>query len=653
MTGTGGGHVGETSGSSTHDLLLAMAGQVDDDLLAWARELVAVGENTRAIALVTAGVTADRTALPAPLRAALVTAARSAHTDLDADAALPEAADTALDHRFTATPSGGDDRVAAAVGALPARLLDGAEVQLAWRLTPAGSAPGPLPHPVVLVHVEPAGRPADVLAYQLSVALDRAGVVASVEVLTSGNPVSGYHDAARQAALRIHGAAATPAVAPPAESDVEAVTAESDAAESDAAEPPEPRYADLWAAQGPFTVPAEPSEPDAAATDPTGDVVRDITPAPRPVPLRPTRDTAPAEPEPRPAPRPFERRRTTVTPLTRSSLPSPVPLARRDGNRLRPLVPVTDETPVDPGADETPDLQRATRANGGDAYSSLEQGQIPALADTPMFRSMQDPLSGPLNAPLLAPLLDPTPVEEQGTPADEDDDPFGLHGISPLAPDRPIPAPAPAPVEDRWASEWASGDWALSSSGLDLDPAPVDDDSGPDEHEAPRHRASPSGPAQEQPAAEPEVVPPSPFTPRPVPPAPLAPQFPAAQVPPAPIAPRPEPPASSPPRPGPDRVPARPPAARAPEPAREEPVAEGLGLRPDSVARLSDADRDLLARLQAELGSGTRPRTSRRAGVAAPNGSGPNGNGPNGNGPNGNGPTRNGSGRHDPPDLAG
>ena len=690
----------ETSGSSTHDLLLAMAGQVDDDLLAWARELVAVGENTRAIALVTAGVTADRTSLRAALRATLVAAARAAHTDLDAGSALPEASDSALDHRFAAAPPGGDDRVAAAVGALPPRLLDGAEVRLAWRLTPAGSAPGPLPHPVVLVEVEAGGRPADVLAYQLSVALDRSGVVASVEVLTSGNPLSEYHAAARRAAQRIHEASATapPVVAPPAAPPVEPVV--EPVVEATAPEPrPEPGYADLWAAEGPFAVPGEPSGPDAAATDPTGTVVGDITPitpASRPLPLRPARDAAPAGPESRPAPRPFERRRTTVTPLTRSSLPSPVPLARRDGTRVRPLVPVHDETPVDTAGDtsgaEATDPQRTVRPDGGDAYSSLEQEQIPALADTPMFRSMQDPLSGPLNAPLLAPLLDPTPFDEHGTPVeDEDDDPFGLHGISPLAPDRPIGVTAPAPAEDRWANEWASGDWAVSPSDLDRsgpdrsgpdrsgpdrsartveDEPGSDPGSDVDEIDAPRHRAA-HGLAEAPPASAPPIplsplasrftaespivaLPPTGPAASAVPPAAAAPQPPAAVSPPTsrpptgpptPAAPRSQlgsPAPNSPRSSGPDRAPA------APEPAREEQAAEGPGLRPDPVARLSDADRELLARLQAELGSGTRPRTSRRAGVAAPNGNGQSRTGTNGNGTNGNGP-----GRHDPPDLAG
>jgi hypothetical protein len=69
-----------------------------------------------------------------------------------------------------------------------------------------------------------------------------------------------------------------------------------------------------------------------------------------------------------------------------------------------------------------------------------------------------------------------------------------------------------------------------------------------------------------------------------------------------------------------------------------------LGLRPESLARLSDADRQLLARLQAELLDGRKPRVSRRAGIA--NGSGTNGS-------SGNGSGINGAPRADPPDLAG
>ena len=182
----------ETALEATHDLLLDMAGRIDDDLLAWARELAAVGETQHALELIGATLAADRTGLPGPTRAALVEAARSVRTELDADRALaaPVAADGRTPHRFDAAPT---PAVLAAVRALPARLLVGCRVQLANRVTPAGSAPGPLPHPVVLVEVSLGARNRDVLAYQLADALDRAGVRASVEVISTEQQLPAYH----------------------------------------------------------------------------------------------------------------------------------------------------------------------------------------------------------------------------------------------------------------------------------------------------------------------------------------------------------------------------------------------------------------------------------------------------------------------------
>ena len=45
---------------TVHELLLALAGRLDDDLLAWARELVAVGEEGQAVELATAALAAER-----------------------------------------------------------------------------------------------------------------------------------------------------------------------------------------------------------------------------------------------------------------------------------------------------------------------------------------------------------------------------------------------------------------------------------------------------------------------------------------------------------------------------------------------------------------------------------------------------------------
>jgi len=91
-----------TASGSPHDLLLRLAGRVDDDLLADARELVAVGEDGHALELVTAALAADGAVLPPAVRAELVTAAVAARIDLDAESALAPGAPDTTAHRFTA-----------------------------------------------------------------------------------------------------------------------------------------------------------------------------------------------------------------------------------------------------------------------------------------------------------------------------------------------------------------------------------------------------------------------------------------------------------------------------------------------------------------------------------------------------------------------
>ena len=185
-----------------HELLLELAGRLDDDLLAWARELVAVGEEGQAVELAVAALVAEHVTLTPAVRTLVVTASHAAHTDLDAEAALaPAVADGATGHRFDAAARRGD-RVAAVLAALPARRLAGCTLHLTWRLTPAGAAPGPVPRAVVLVETGP-DRSADVLAYLLATELDRADVPASVEVFTAGSALPAYHVAALRSAQQI------------------------------------------------------------------------------------------------------------------------------------------------------------------------------------------------------------------------------------------------------------------------------------------------------------------------------------------------------------------------------------------------------------------------------------------------------------------
>jgi len=112
-------------------------------------------------------------------------------------------------HRFLADPASsgfpvptGERSPEYALGAVPSRLLRDCELWLSWRCTPAGAAPGPLPHPVVLIEAEEADG-ADVLAYQVGEVLLRAGVFASVEVFAADMELGDYHRAALAEAHRL------------------------------------------------------------------------------------------------------------------------------------------------------------------------------------------------------------------------------------------------------------------------------------------------------------------------------------------------------------------------------------------------------------------------------------------------------------------
>lgn len=188
-----------------HHLLLSLAGLIDDELLGWGRELVAVGETAYALELMGAAVAAERIRLPHQVHAALRT-----NTPPRIELSPPDP-NPVMQHRFVADlaalgcarPPGASP--AEVLATVPARLLKGCRLSLTWRLTPAGSASTPVPHPVLLVETtERAGN--DVLAHQLTELLSQAGVFASVEVLSQHAPVGDYHRAAKDAsaALETH-----------------------------------------------------------------------------------------------------------------------------------------------------------------------------------------------------------------------------------------------------------------------------------------------------------------------------------------------------------------------------------------------------------------------------------------------------------------
>jgi len=183
---------------SSENLLLVVAGRVDDDLLTWARELVALGDDARAVDLLAAALIADQVVLPAPARAAVVAAARARRSVLDADATLAPAADEKATPHVFEPPQDGPETAAvvAAVHTLLRRPDVRGRAWLSWRRTPTGSAPGPLPRPVVLLEL--AEGPVAVLAGELAAALERVDVPASIEVFTPDTALPEYHLAARR-----------------------------------------------------------------------------------------------------------------------------------------------------------------------------------------------------------------------------------------------------------------------------------------------------------------------------------------------------------------------------------------------------------------------------------------------------------------------
>lgn len=190
----------------THGLLLSLAGLIDDELLGWCRELVAVGESEYALELVTASVQADRVRLPEQLHADLLDTALRHRVLGRADTLPPADATPRMRHRFSTDPTehGFPERPFGpapeeALRLVPARLLRDCQLWMTWRLTPAGGAPGPVPHPVVLVETSDA-LGAEALAYQVAEVLSRAGVFASVEVFSNTLQLGDYHREALAAA---------------------------------------------------------------------------------------------------------------------------------------------------------------------------------------------------------------------------------------------------------------------------------------------------------------------------------------------------------------------------------------------------------------------------------------------------------------------
>ncbi|MBB4687705.1 hypothetical protein [Amycolatopsis jiangsuensis] len=184
-----------------HNLLLALAGRIDDSALTEARELIARAHIDEAVELTTGTLIAGRIPVSGNEQRELALVLEMSRSDATlANDLLVEDAEPVHSHRFT-----GDNQpefgLAEALDRTLQVLPDVRSVHAVWRNTPAGSVPGALPQRVVLVELGPEGNPPAV-AFRVDTALRRAGIRSVVEVSGPGVPKSDYHQSA--------GAVATP-----------------------------------------------------------------------------------------------------------------------------------------------------------------------------------------------------------------------------------------------------------------------------------------------------------------------------------------------------------------------------------------------------------------------------------------------------------
>ena len=189
-----------------HDLLLGLAGRLDDDALGDARQMLASAELDRSLEFVAGCLVAGRVVLTKNQQRELESLFSDTYLDPAViDRLVVRDPAPSVRHRFAVGAVEGrepDRGVADAARPVLDVLPDVRSVWCVWRLTPAGPVSGPVPHRVVLVGVGPGGF-APATAYRVETALRRAGLRASVEVLVDGNQPTDYHQEAMRCARQV------------------------------------------------------------------------------------------------------------------------------------------------------------------------------------------------------------------------------------------------------------------------------------------------------------------------------------------------------------------------------------------------------------------------------------------------------------------
>jgi len=182
-----------------HNLLLALAGRIDDSALTEARELIARAHIDEAVELTTGTLIAGQIPVSSTEQRELALVLEMSRSDATlANDLLVDETEPVNTHRFTGENSP-EFGIAEALDRTLQVLPDVRSVHAVWRNTPAGSVPGALPQRVVLVELGPEGNPPAV-AFRVDTALRRAGIHSVVEVSGPGVAHSEYHQAASAAA---------------------------------------------------------------------------------------------------------------------------------------------------------------------------------------------------------------------------------------------------------------------------------------------------------------------------------------------------------------------------------------------------------------------------------------------------------------------
>src|SRR4051794_11058608 len=142
-----------------HNLLLALAGRIDDSALTESRELIARAHIDEAVELTTGTLIAGRIPVSSAEQRELALVLEMSRSDATlANDLLVDEAEHELTHRFT----GDNQPECGRAGALarPLQVLPAVgSVHAVWRNPPAGGVPGALPRGVVLVEMGREGNP--------------------------------------------------------------------------------------------------------------------------------------------------------------------------------------------------------------------------------------------------------------------------------------------------------------------------------------------------------------------------------------------------------------------------------------------------------------------------------------------------------------